>query len=112
MAPQTGWLVYRRSEEPLDGEITLGTDVGVTGEASAFDALIRGAGPADFRLVLGCAGWAPGQLEAEISEGAWLPVDLEADLVFETEPEELWDQAYRRTIGTSPAAFSSRPAKA
>ena len=112
VAPQTGWLVYRRILEPLDGEIALGADVGVTGEASAFDALIRGAGPDDFRLMLGCAGWAPGQLETEISEGAWLPVDLEADLVFETEPEDLWDEAYRRGIGTLPAAFSSRPAKA
>ena len=69
-------------------------------------------GPRDFRLVLGCAGWGPGQLEAEISAGAWLPAPLTADLVFDTLGDGTWDDAYQRTIGAIPAAFSSNPAKA
>ncbi len=112
VAPATGWLVYRRTEVALPGELTVGPEVGVTGEALAFSALARGGGPVEFRLVLGCSGWGPGQLESEIRAGAWLPTALDADLVFDTFGDATWEDAYRRTIGSIPAAFSSRPAKA
>src|SRR5688572_8461765 len=92
VAPATGWLVYRRRpDEPLPGELALGEDLAVTGEAGAFALLVSGTGPPDFRLVLGCAGWGPGQLESEVSEGAWLPASVEADLLFDTGPERVWD---------------------
>jgi putative transcriptional regulator len=112
VAPSTGWLVYRRSVLAMPGEMQLGEDLGVTGEASAFAALTRGSAPEEFRLVLGCAGWGPGQLEAEISAGAWLPASLASDLVFETFGPETWEGAYQRTIGAAPSAFTSKPAKA
>jgi putative transcriptional regulator len=112
VAPSTGWLVYRRTATALPGEIEIGPDVGVSGEALAFAALAQGVGPSDFRLILGCAGWGPGQLESEIRAGAWLPAPMTADLVFDTLNAGTWEEAYQRTMGTMPAAFSSKPAKA
>ena len=105
VAPAAGWLVYRRQSEPLPGEITVGDDIGVTGEMAAFSALMEGKGPVDFRMLLGCAGWAPGQLEAEISAGAWLPAPVEAGLVMDSQAALVWDEAYHLTVGTEPAAF-------
>lgn len=35
-----------------------------------------------FRVFAGCAGWAKGQLEAELEEGAWLTLPAKADYVF------------------------------
>jgi putative transcriptional regulator len=112
VAPAAGWLVYRRLADALPGEIPVGPDLAVSGELAAFDAVLRGNGPTEFRLVLGCAGWAPGQLESEISTGAWLPAMVDVDLVFADSPETAWDDAYHRSVGAEPAAFTSRRGKA
>jgi putative transcriptional regulator len=112
VAPAAGWLLYRRLPEPQPGEIVVGEDLGVTGELAAFSALLQGRGPTEFRLLLGCAGWAPGQLEAEIGAGAWLPAAVSAALVMDAEASFAWDEAYRLAVGTEPAAFSRHRGKA
>src|ERR1700732_3311950 len=52
--------------------------------------------PADFRVYLGYAGWAPGQLENEVSQGFWRILSGSADLVFDSEPETLWSRLIER----------------
>ncbi len=112
VAPAAGWLLYRRLSDALPGEISVGPELAITGELAAFGALLSGQGPVDFRMLLGCAGWAPGQLESEISAGAWLPAPVAADLVMDAQPSFVWDEAYRLTVGTEPAAFSRHRGKA
>ena len=112
VAPATGWLLFRPGPDEFAGQLDITDELAVTGEASAFTELVADGGGIEFRLILGCAGWAPGQLEAEIGEGAWLPAALDVDLLFEFEGDEAWDEAYQRSIGAAPAAFTGRPAKA
>jgi putative transcriptional regulator len=113
VAPATGWLLYRPNGEEMPGQLELNDELAITGEAGAFGELLAlRTTELPFRVILGCAGWAPGQLEAEISEGAWLPAALDVDLVFDYEGDRAWDEAYRRAIGAAPAVFSGRPAKA
>jgi len=45
-----------------------------------------------FRLYVGHAGWAPGQLEAEIARGAWYLVDGSSDVVFTDDPAGVWNR--------------------
>jgi putative transcriptional regulator len=73
---------------------------------------MEGKGPADFRMLLGCAGWAPGQLESEISMGSWLPAPVEVGLVMDSQASFIWDEAYHLAVGTEPAAFSRHRGKA
>ena len=46
-----------------------------------------------FRLLIGYAGWAPGQLDKEIASGAWIPRPLDTKLIFQTPSEEIWHRA-------------------
>ena len=115
VAPATGWLLFRPGEVEVAGQLDLAEGLAVTGEAGAFSDLVAVGGDfarLEFRLILGCAGWAPGQLEAEISAGAWLPAALDVELLFDHDGDRAWDEAYRRSIGAAPAVFSGRPGKA
>lgn len=58
------------------------------------------------RVVVGYAGWAPGQLETELAESSWLVAPVEADLVFETDVDDMWTTAIRR-LGADPAMLHS-----
>jgi len=60
---------------------------------------------AEVRLFAGYAGWSPGQLEAEVEEGAWWVLDaLPAD-AFDSRPDQLWQRVLRRQ--GPPIAFAA-----
>jgi putative transcriptional regulator len=105
VSPESGWVLYPRGESPLPGEMEVGESLAVTGDLDALRQVIR-EGRDDFRLFVGYAGWSPGQLEGEVRAGVWLPADVDAALVL-TEADDLWEQAYQRTIGAAPGAFVS-----
>lgn len=46
----------------------------------------------DFRAYAGYAGWAPGQLDAELEQGAWQVLPANADEIFTADPAKLWDK--------------------
>lgn len=58
--------------------------------------IARGTGPADHLLALGYAGWAPGQLEAELARGDWGVLEAATELLFDTPAETMWDEARAR----------------
>ena len=51
------------------------------------------------RVYAGYAGWSPGQLEAEIDEGAWYILTAEPGDVFAASPERLWRDVLHRQEG-------------
>lgn len=56
-------------------------------------ALAKGKGPRQSRLMLGYAGWSAGQLEQEMARGDWLIAPAEPTLIFSSEPDKVWDKA-------------------
>ncbi|HCL48338.1 MAG TPA: hypothetical protein DHW86_02365, partial [Rhodobiaceae bacterium] len=74
------------------------TNQGQVGVTQSLDILVQaaeGKGPEYMRLVLGYAGWGPGQLENEIQENAWLIIEADVKDVFDVDVEGL----YKRLIG-------------
>ena len=50
------------------------------------------------RVYAGYSGWSPGQLEDEMKRQAWLTHPASLDLIFNTDPSQLW-QALLREMG-------------
>lgn len=71
------------------------------GDFEAIQTMIaRGEASDDaFRFFLGYAGWSPGQLDAEIEQGAWILVPSDTSMIFPENPGRLWSQVLRRLGG-------------
>ena len=48
------------------------------------------------KMFAGYAGWSPGQLEDEMKRKAWLTHPASLELVFETDPKDLWQNILRQ----------------
>lgn len=102
---ESGWLLYRKESASFAGELSIGEDFAVCSNPKAVESIVQGNEPKDFRLMLGYAGWGPGQLEGELREGVWLPSQVDLGLVFNTEPEHLWDVIFKEATGAPPGSF-------
>jgi putative transcriptional regulator len=103
--PDRLWILYRPGEVPAEEDATrVGEDLALGGSRELLEALVRTPGGGPFLLMLGYAGWAPMQVEQEVNQGAWIPIPLHQDLVFNVPHDERWDQAVRR-IGLEPGSF-------
>ena len=109
VSPEQVWLVYRTSERFVDheGQFEVGPNITATASRKVLETIASGTVPNSLVALVGYAGWAPGQLENEIRNGSWLPIDVSPELVFETPSDHAWTAAYAR-VGATPIAFTTR----
>lgn len=62
--------------------------VGLTTSKDILESLGHGTGPQKLLVTLGYSGWAPGQLENEISQNAWLTVAARDTVIFDLPVEQ------------------------
>jgi len=86
-----------RSRRPAPGDMTIVEGLQLVDLDEDPSAL--GAEVEQVRLFAGYAGWAPGQLEQELWQGAWIAVDAEAGDVFTSTPGTLWGDVLARQRG-------------
>lgn len=63
------------------------------------DAALAAAEVSQVRIFAGYAGWAPDQLERELTEDAWVTVAARGGDVFSDDPADLWRGVLRRQPG-------------
>ncbi|MBS1120769.1 MAG: hypothetical protein H6Q90_2997 [Deltaproteobacteria bacterium] len=109
VSPSTGWVLHEPVgiAQPGQGTISITSSISLSTSPERLRAIATSP-PRNIRLLLGYSGWGAGQLEAEMSQGAWLHASIEPRLVFDTPPEDIWDSAMR-SLGINPESlFSSR----
>jgi putative transcriptional regulator len=104
--PERLWILFRApaGAAAAEGSVAVGDEIRLGGSRELLEALVRGEDARPFQLLLGYAGWAPLQAEREIAAGAWVPMPLAADLVFDVPLEKRWETAVRR-LGLDPGEF-------
>jgi putative transcriptional regulator len=70
--------------------------------------LLQGPPSNRARVLIGYAGWGPGQLDRELAASAWLITEVDPALIFGVPPEQMWETAIRR-LGTDPSGLQMSP---
>lgn len=96
--PRQGFVLHT-ADYKIEGTEVVKDGIAVTARPEILRAIGTGTGPRQSLFALGYAGWAPGQLEAEIKAGAWEIVPADEALIFDENADTKWERAMaRRTI--------------
>lgn len=79
---------------------------GMTATLDILEEIAQDKGPTRALMMLGYAGWGPGQLEKEIVHNGWLTASATPDLIFETSAASKWSEAIK-SLGIDPLGLSA-----
>jgi putative transcriptional regulator len=89
-------FVLHSDDVELDSSTKVKNGIAMTSDIKMIEAIASGKGPQQTLIMLGYAGWAPGQLEGEIHAGAWFVIPSDKALIFGKDAENKWRQATDR----------------
>ena len=80
----------------LESSVRVRDGLAMTADVKIIEAIASGTGPKQFLIMLGYAGWAPGQLEEEIKADAWFVLPADKTLIFGKDADKKWRQGMDR----------------
>jgi len=86
-------FVLHTSDYNEEATLLVDGNIAVTATLEILRAIGKGRGPRHSLFALGYAGWAPGQLDAEIQANGWLSVAADDDIVFNPDHDGKWRRA-------------------
>jgi putative transcriptional regulator len=99
--PTRAWILTAKREfDPEALEVMQG--VYLSASPTLVRKTLESAPDPSVRMVVGYAGWGSGQLDLELAQGSWLLAPVQADLIFETSSDAMWEAAIRR-LGAEPS---------
>jgi len=90
---QNQGFVLHSDDVLLEDSTKVKDGIAMTSDSKLIEAIGLGKGPRQYLIILGYAGWAPGQLEAEIDANAWFVVTGDKALIFGNDAEKKWRRA-------------------
>lgn len=104
--PQRTWVLMTVSQGPEDEQREVAPGVLLSASHELTLQLLQAPPSRQARILVGYAGWGPGQLEQELTASGWLTLDVDPALIFGVSPEDMWETAIRR-LGADPAALQT-----
>lgn len=98
-------FVLHSTDYVREGTLVVDEEVALSATIDILRALSNGAGPERSILLLGYAGWGPGQLDAEIHANGWLTAPCQDSLLFDTDLSAKWERSIA-TLGVDPRMLS------
>lgn len=89
-----------------EGCLMVTASIALSNTLDLLSAIARDEGPESFMILLGCAGWGEGQLEAELRQNAWVTCKADRTVIFDTPVQQRWEAAMNR-IGINPDLLSN-----
>ena len=102
MDPQSTWVLMAEAQGPDDEHREIVPGLLLSVSRSLTLQLLQQPPSSRTKVVVGYAGWRPGQLENEIAASSWLTIEVDPALVFGVPPDQMWEEAIRR-LGADPA---------
>jgi putative transcriptional regulator len=90
---QNQGFVLHSDDVLLEDSTKVKDGIAMTSDSNLIEAIGLGKGPRQYLIILGYAGWAPGQVEAEIDANAWFVVTSDKALIFGNDAEKKWRRA-------------------
>ena len=111
--PERSWILVGGDEARDDSfqGCAIADGLSLSTSPDLLRRLLEPEPPSNARLIVGYAGWGPGQLEAELNASAWLISDVDRELIFNTPSDRMWETAIRR-LGADPATLQNEPRSA
>lgn len=106
-----GFVLHSLDEPRRETTMRIGETFGMTATKDILVEIAGGTGPHEALTALGYTGWGPGQLESELQQNAWLMVDADPGLVFDTADTEKWARALKK-LGIDPLMLSAEGGRA
>jgi putative transcriptional regulator len=91
-----GFVLHSNDFSIDNSTLPIGGGVSLTATIDILRAIASGSGPGQAVLALGYAGWAAGQLEAEIQQNGWLNCPADPSLIFDSALDSKYERAMRR----------------
>ena len=105
VSPERGWILL--GDEPREADSVRVCDgLFLSTSQDLLRRLLESPPPPRTRLLTGYAGWGPGQLDTELALSSWLNADVDLDLIFDTDPDQMWE-AVIRSMGADPALLQT-----
>ncbi|MDO6590794.1 YqgE/AlgH family protein [Yoonia sp. 1_MG-2023] len=106
-----GFVLHSNEYAAATGTLNVADEISMSATLDVIEDIASGTGPDTSMLALGYAGWAPGQLEAEIAHNGWLTCDARSDIVFGRANEHKWVGALKH-MGIDPLLLSDTAGRA
>jgi putative transcriptional regulator len=104
--PQSTWVLMAEAQGPDDEQREIVPGLLLSVSRALTLQLLQEPPSSRTKVVVGYAGWRPGQLENEIASSSWLMAKVDPGLIFGVPPEQMWEEAIRR-LGADPATLQT-----